>query len=90
MKTSSLYMEHMRRRARTHLPANFARVVVEDSRQSWTEGIVNRMRLIGVTGVLCVVTVVSVHWMQLQRAQQENLQAWATAAAEVQVLEESI
>jgi hypothetical protein len=48
------------------------------------------MRLVAVTGLLCVATTVSVHWMQLQRAEEANLQAWATTAAEIQVLEESI
>jgi hypothetical protein len=90
MKTSSLYMEHMRRRARTHLPNDFARAVIEDSKRGWADGVVNRMRLVAVTGLLCVATAVSVHWMQLQRAQEANLQAWATTAAEMQLIEESI
>ena len=90
MKSSSLYMEHMRRRASAHLPHDFARAVIEDSKRGWGEGLVSRMRLVAVTGVLCVATTVSVHWMQLQRAEEANLQAWATTAAEIQVLEESI
>jgi len=90
MKTSSLYMEHLRRRARTHLPNDFARIVIEDSRHGWAEGIVDRIRLIAVTGALCVITTMSIHWMQLQRAQEANRQAWVTTAAQIQVLEESI
>ncbi|HXN85611.1 MAG TPA: hypothetical protein VN867_06045 [Candidatus Binataceae bacterium] len=90
MKSSSLYMEHMRRRASTHLPNNFARLVIEDSKHGWAEGIVNQLRLVAVTGILCVATTVSVHWMQMQRAQQASLQAWAATAAKIQVLEETI
>jgi hypothetical protein len=83
-------MEHMRRRASTHLPNDFARTVIEDSKRGWGEVVVGRMRLVAVTGMLCVATAVSVHWMQMQRAQEASLQAWATTAAKIQVLEESI
>jgi hypothetical protein len=90
MKSSSLYMEHMRRRAGAQLPNDFARAVIEDSKRGWGEGIVSQLRLVAVTGMLCVATAVSVHWMQMQRAQEASLQAWTTTAAEIQVLEESI
>jgi len=91
MKIESLYIEHQRRYARTQLPPDFARRVIEEARQNaGVAGLAVRLRLIAITGALCVTAAVSMHWIQMQYTQQQNLQTWATTAEQIRVLEESI
>jgi hypothetical protein len=91
MKIESLYVEHQRRYARTQLPADFAQRVIEEARQNaGGAGLAVRLRLIAITGALCVMAAVSMHWIQMQYTQQQNLQTWATTAEQIRVLEESI
>lgn len=91
MKTESLYVEHQRRYARTQLRPDFARSVIDDARRNAGRvALAVRLRLVAITGALCVVGAVSMHWMQMQYAEQQNVQAWTTTAEQIRVLEESI
>jgi hypothetical protein len=91
MKIESLYVEHQRRYAQTLLAPDFARNVIEEARQNaGVAGLALRLRLIAITGVLCVMAAVSTHWIQTEYAQQQNLQNWTTTAEQIRVLEESI
>jgi hypothetical protein len=91
MKIESLYAEHQRRYARTQLPPDFAQRVIEEARRNaGVAGLAVRLRLIAITGALCVMAAVSMHWLQMQYTQQQNLQTWATTAEQIRVLEESI
>ena len=91
MKIESLYVEHQRRYARTQLPPDFAQRVIEEARRNaGVAGLAVRLRLIAITGALCVMAAVSMHWIQVQYTQQQNLQTWATTAEQIRVLEESI
>ncbi len=91
MKIESLYVEHQRRYARTHLPPNFARLVIDEARQNaGRASLAVRLRLVAITGALCVTGAVSMHWIQTQYVQQQNLQNWTTTAEQIRVLEESI
>jgi hypothetical protein len=91
MKIESLYLEHQRRYARTQLPPDFAQRVIEEARRNaGVAGLAVRLRLIAITGALCVMAAVSMHWIQMQYTQQQNLQTWATTAEQIRVLEESI
>ena len=91
MKIESLYVEHQRRYARTQLPPDFAQRVIEEARRNvGVAGLAVRLRLIAITGALCVMAAVSMHWIQMQYTQQQNLQTWATTAEQIRVLEESI
>lgn len=91
MKIESLYVEHQRRQARTQLPSDFAQRVIEEARRNvGVAGLAVRLRLIAITGALCVMAAVSMHWIQMQYTQQQNLQTWATTAEQIRVLEESI
>jgi hypothetical protein len=91
MKIETLYVEHQRRYARTQLPPDFARRVIEDARHH--SGVASpgvRLRLMAITGTLCVMAAVSMHWVQVQYTQEQNLQTWATTVEQIRVLEESI
>lgn len=92
MKIESLYVEHQRRYARAQLPPDFARQVIEDARRRTVgiDGVAVRLRLMAITGALCVMGAVSMHWIQTQYTQEQNLQTWATTAQQIRVLEESI
>jgi hypothetical protein len=91
MKIESLYLEHQRRYAGTLLPPDFARRVIEEARHNaGIAPLAVRLRLIAITGALCVMGAVSTHWIQMQYAQQQNLQNWTTTAEQIRVLEESI
>lgn len=91
MKIESLYVEHQRHYARTQLPPDFARRVIEEARQNaGVAGLAVRLRLVAITGALCVMAAVSMHWIQMQYTQEQNLQTWATTAEQIRVLEESI
>jgi hypothetical protein len=91
MKIESQFVEHQRRYARTQLPSDFARRVIEEARQNaGAAGLTVRLRLVAITGALCVMAAMSMHWIQLQYTQQQNLQTWATTAEQIRVLEESI
>ena len=91
MKIETLYVEHQRRYARTQLPPDFARSVIEDARRNaGMAGLAVRLRLIAITGALCVMGAVSMHWIEMQYTEQQNLQTWATTAEQIRVLEESI
>ncbi len=93
MKIESLYVDQQRRFARTQLPPDFARRVIEDARHQST-GIAGlaavRLRLMAITGALCVMGAVSMHWIQTQYTQEQNLETWATTVQQIRVLEESI
>ena len=91
MKIESLYVEHQRRYARTQLPPDFAQRVIEEARRN--AGIASlsvRLRLVAITGALCVMGAISMHWIQTQYAQQENLQSWTRTAEQIRVIEETI
>ena len=91
MKIESLYLEHQRRYARTLLPPDFALSVIEEARHN--AGIATlsvRLRLVAITGALCVMGAISMHWIQTQYTQQENLQSWTRAAEQIRVIEETI
>ena len=91
MKIEALYVEHQRRYARTQLPPDFAQRVIDDARRSaGRAGFAVRLRLAAITGVLCVMTAVSMHWFQMEYTQEQNLQSWATTVEQIRVLEESI
>jgi hypothetical protein len=91
MKIETLYVEHQRRYARTQLPPDFAQRVIEEARRhAGVAGVAVRLRLIAITGALCVMGAVSMHWFEMQYTQQQNLQTWATTAEQIRVLEESI
>ena len=91
MKIETLYVEHQRRYARAQLPPDFARSVIEDARRNaGMAGLALRLRLIAITGALCVMGAVSMHWIEMQYTEQQNLQTWATTAEQIRVLEESI
>jgi hypothetical protein len=91
MKIESQFVEHQRRHARAQLPPDFARRVIEEARQNaGVAGLALRLRLVAITGVLCVMGAVSMHWIQMQYTQQQNLQTWTTTAEQIRVLEESI
>jgi hypothetical protein len=91
MKIESLYVEHQRRYARTQLPPDFAQRVIEEARRNaGVAGLAVRLRLVAITGALCVMAAVSMHWIQMQYTQEQNLQTWATTAEQIRVLEESI
>jgi len=91
MKIESLFVEHQRRYARMQLPPDFARSVIDDARRNAARaGLAVRLRLVAITGALCVVGAVSTHWMQMQYTEQQNVQAWTTTAEQIRVLEESI
>ena len=91
MKIETLYVEHQRRYARMQLPSDFARSVIEDARRNaGMAGLAVRLRLIAITGALCVMGAVSMHWIEMQYTEQQNLQTWATTAEQIRVLEESI
>ena len=91
MKIESLYVEYQRRYARTQLPPDFARRVIEEARQNaGVAGLAVRLRLVAITGALCVMGAVSTHWIQMQYTQEQNLQTWTTTAEQIRVLEESI
>ena len=92
MKIESLYVDHQRRYARTQLPPDFARRVIADARHqtAGVAGVAVRLRLMAITGALCVMGAVSMHWVQTQYTQEQNLQTWATTAEQIRVLEESI
>ena len=91
MKIETLYVEHQRRHARTQLPPDFARRVIEDARsKTGVAGLAVQLRLMAITGTLCVMAAVSMHWVQVQYTQEQNLQTWATTVEQIRVLEESI
>ncbi|HVN28011.1 MAG TPA: hypothetical protein VMT64_05965 [Candidatus Binataceae bacterium] len=91
MKIEALYVEHQRRYARTHLPPDFARRVIDDARRNaGVAGLGVRLRLIAITGTLFVMAAVSMHWFQMEYTQDQNLQSWATTVEQIRVLEESI
>lgn len=91
MKIESLYVEHQRRHARSQLPPDFARRVIDEARQNaGRAGLALRLRLVAITGALCVTAAVSMHWIQTNYAQEQNLQTWTTTAEQIRVLEESI
>ena len=91
MKIETLFVEHQRRYARTQLPPDFARSVIDDARRNaGRAGLAVRLRLVAITGVLCVIGAVSTHWLQMQYTEQQNVQAWTTTAEQIRVLEESI
>ncbi len=96
MKIESLYIEHQRRYARTQLPPDFARRVIEDAledarrRSDGVAGLALRLRLMAITGALCVMGAVSMHWIQTRYTQEQNLQTWAITAQQIRVLEETI
>jgi hypothetical protein len=91
MKIESLYVEHQRRYARAQLPPNFARLVIDEARHNaGRASLAVRLRLIAITGALCVTGAVSMHWFQMQHAQEQNLQNWTTTAEQIRVLEETI
>ena len=91
MKIESIYVEHQRRYARTQLPPDFAQRVIEEARRNaGVAGLAIRLRLVAITGALCVMAAVSMHWIQMQYTQEQNLQTWATTAEQIRVLEESI
>ncbi len=88
MKTSRMYIEQMRRRAREHLPPTFARDVIQAAAQQ--RRMRRHLRIAFLTGALCVIASVSVHWLQTGLTERRNVEAWKSAAAQVHVLEESI
>ena len=91
MKIETLYVERQRRYARTQLPPDFAQRVIEEAQQN--AGIASlsvRLRLVAITGALCVMGAVSMHWLQIQYAQQQNLQNWTRTAEQIRVIEETI
>jgi hypothetical protein len=91
MKIETLFVEHQRRYARTQLPPDFARNVIDEARRNaGVAGLAVRLRLIAITGALCVMAAVSMHWFQMQYAEQRNLQSWATTVEQIRVLEETI
>lgn len=91
MKIEALYVEHQRRYARAQLPPDFAQRVIDDARRNaGVASLAARLRLVAITGALCVMGAISLHWIDLQYTQQQNLQTWATTAEQIRVLEESI
>jgi hypothetical protein len=88
MKTSSRYMQHLQRQAGSRLPSDFARQVVEDAKRRRYAFV--QLRLMVITGALCVVTTVSVHWLKTQSAEKQSLAAWTQVTAQIQALEEAI
>jgi len=91
MKIETQFMEYQRRYARTQLAPDFARRVLDDARRNaGRAGIAVRLRLVAITGVLCVIGTMSMHWVQSAYAEQQNVQAWTTTAEQIRVLEESI
>ena len=91
MKIETLFVEHQRRYARTQLPPDFARSVIEEARRNAGRvRLATRLRLVAITGALCVIGAVSTHWLQMQYTEQQNVQAWTTTAEQIRVLEESI
>ena len=91
MKIEQLFAEHQRSYARTQLPPDFARRVIDEARRNaGIAPLAVRLRLIAITGVLCIIGAVSTHWMQTQYAEAQNVQAWTTTAEQIRVLEESI
>jgi hypothetical protein len=88
MKNSKLYMDQMRRRARTKLSRSFARGVInEAARQSHTR---SQFRIAAITVLICILTTISVHWLRTRATEQNNLEAWNRTVAQIRVLEESI
>jgi hypothetical protein len=88
MKNSKLYMDQVRRRARTQLSPTFARDVInEAARQSHTRA---QFRIAAITALICILTTISVHWLHTRVTEQKNLQAWNRTVAQIRVLEESI
>jgi hypothetical protein len=88
MNTSKLYMEHMRHRARAHVPPNFARKVIQTAERRRHARV--QFRVAAITGAICVLTAISVHWVRTDLTQRRNLEVWNQTAAQVRVLEESI
>jgi hypothetical protein len=88
MKTSSRYMQHLQRQAGGRLPPDFARRVIEDAKRRRYAFV--QIKLMVITGALCVVTSVSVHWLKIQSAEKQSLAEWAQVTAQIQALEEAI
>jgi len=88
MKTSSRYMQHLQRQAGSRLPSDFARRVVEDAkRRRYAFG---QLRLMVITGALCVVTTISVHWVTTKSTEKQNIAAWTQVTTQIQVFQEAI
>ena len=88
MKTSSRYMQHLQRQAGGRLPPDFARRVVEDAkRRRHSSG---QLRLMVITGALCVVTTISVHWIATKSTEKQNIASWTQVSMQIQALEEAI
>ena len=91
MKIEALYVEHQRRYARAQLPPDFARQVIDDARRNAIAGgLAIRLRLVAITGALCVMSAVSISWIDSRYTQEQNLQTWTRTAEQIRVLEESI
>jgi len=88
MKTSARYMQHLRRQAGSRLPPDFARRVVEDAKRR--RQAIGQFRLMVITGALCVVTTVSVHWVKTRSAEKQNIAAWTQVTRQIQAFEEAI
>jgi|HubBroStandDraft_6_1064221.scaffolds.fasta_scaffold1667232_1 hypothetical protein len=88
MKTSSRYMQHLQRQAGGRLPPDFARRVLEGAKRR--RHAYEQLRLMVITGVLCVVTTVSVHWVKTRSTENQNIAAWTQVTMQIQALEEAI
>ena len=88
MKTSALYMQHMRRVVREYLPPTFSRQIVNRACRRRIERV--RLQIVAITALACIATAVFVHQVQTNIAQRTNLEAWNETAAQVRVLEESL
>jgi uncharacterized protein YaiE (UPF0345 family) len=81
-------MQQLQRQAGSRLPPDFARQVVEDAkRRRYAFG---QIRLMVITGALCVVTTVSVHWVKTQSTEKQNIAAWTQVTRQIQAFEEAI
>ena len=91
MKIETLYLQQQRRYAAACLPPDFARMVIDEARRNaGRAGVAVRLRLVAITGALCVIGALSLTWVQTQYAQEQNLKNWMTTAEQIRVLEESI
>jgi hypothetical protein len=43
-----------------------------------------------ITGALCAVTTVSVHWVKTRSAEKQNIAAWTQVTTQIQAFEEAI
>jgi hypothetical protein len=88
MKTAVRYLDWARRRARRELPPDFARRVIEDARHRRRSAA--QMRLVAITGALCVIAAVATHLIGNRIVNQTNLAAWQDTAARTRIFEEAI